>query len=57
METFSVLLSFCEGNPPVTIGFPSERSFEVFLICTWANSWANYGDAGDLSAHYDITVV
>ena len=41
METFSALLALCEGNPPVTGGFPSQkpvtRSFDVFLICTWTN--------------------
>ena len=26
METFSALLALCEGNPPVTGGFPSQRS-------------------------------
>ena len=35
MEIFSALLSLCEGNPPVTCGFPSQRpvtrSFDVFL--------------------------
>ena len=35
METFSALLSFCEGNPLVIEGFPSERSvtggFYVFF--------------------------
>ena len=35
METFSVLLALCEGNPLVTGGFPSQRpvtrSFEVFF--------------------------
>ena len=35
METFSSLLSLCEGNPPVTGGFPSQRpvtwSFEFFF--------------------------
>ena len=34
-ETFSVLLSLCERNPPVTGGFPSQRpvtqSFDVFF--------------------------
>ena len=25
METFSELLALCEGNPPVTGGFPSQR--------------------------------
>ena len=35
METFSALLALCEGNPPVTAGFSSQRlvtwSFEVFF--------------------------
>ena len=35
VETFSVLLALCEGNPPVTGGFPSQRpvtqSFDVFF--------------------------
>ena len=26
METFSALVVLCEGNPPVTGGFPSQRS-------------------------------
>ena len=35
METFSSLLPLCEGNPPVTGGFPSQRpvarSFDVYF--------------------------
>ena len=35
METFSALLALCEGNPPVTGGFPSQRpvtrSFDLFF--------------------------
>ena len=35
METFSALLALCEGNPPVTGGFPPQRpvtrSFDVFF--------------------------
>ena len=35
METFSVLLSLCEGNLPVTGGFPSQRQvtriFDIFF--------------------------
>ena len=35
METFSALLALCEGNPPVTSGFPSQRpvtqSFNIFI--------------------------
>ena len=34
METLSALLALCEGNPPVTGGFPSQRpvtrSFDIF---------------------------
>ena len=40
METFSVLLALCEGNPLVTGGFPSPKpvtqSLTVSLICAWA---------------------
>ena len=35
MEEFSALLAYCEGNPPVPGGFPSQRpvtqSFDVFF--------------------------
>ena len=35
IQTFSALLALCEGNPPVTSGFPSQRpmtrSFDVFF--------------------------
>ena len=57
----------CEGNSPVTGGFPSQRpvtrSFDVFLIlfywwhrfsfliCAWTNGWANNQDDGDLRRH------
>ena len=41
METFSALLVLCEGNPPVTVGFPSQgqcRGTLIFsLICAWTN--------------------
>ena len=37
--TFSALLAFCDGNPSVTGGFPSQqpvsRSFDVSLIYAW----------------------
>ena len=65
METFSVSLTLCKGNPPVTRGFPSQRpvmrSFVFFsVICTWTNHWANNRDAGGLRrhrAHHDVTVM
>ena len=33
METLSALLALCEGNPPVTGGFPSQRSSNADLWC------------------------
>ena len=53
-----------EGNPTVTGGFPSQRpvtrSFDVYLICAWANGWGNNQGAGHLRRHrvrYDVTVM
>ena len=64
MENFSALLAFCEGNPPVTGGFPSQRpvtqSVDVFFDLAWTNDWANNRHGGDLRrhrAHYDVTVM
>ena len=58
MEMISALLALCEGNPPVTGGFPSQRavmwSFDVFfdvrLSKLLMNSWA----AGDLRCHMTL---
>ena len=64
METFSVLLALCEGNPPVTSGFPSQRQLNTALmfslICAWTNSWANNRDTGNLRhncTHYEVAVM
>ena len=64
METFSVLMALCEGNPPVTDGFPSQgpwhEALVISLIWVWINGWANPRDAGDLRhchANYDVTVM
>ena len=64
METFSALLTLCEGNPPVTGGFPHKGQWrgalKFSLICAWTNDWANTRDAGDLrrhSTHYDVTAL
>ena len=64
MEMCSALLALCEGNPPVTGGFPSQRPvtriFYVFFDLRGRNGWANNRDAADLSrhhAHYDVTVM
>ena len=55
MKTFSALLTLCDGNPLVTVGFNSQRpvtqSFDVFF---------DLRDAGDLRryrAQYDVTVM
>ena len=64
METFSALLIFCEGNPPVTVGFLHKGQWRGSLIfslpCTGTNGWANNGGAGDLGRHctyYDATLI
>ena len=64
MDTFSALLILCEGNPPFTGGYPSQRpvkrSLIFFFICAWTNGWSNNRDAGDLRRHryhYDATVM
>ena len=60
METFSALVAPCEGTPPVSSGFPSQRpvrrSFDLHLDKQWPKNW----DACDLRhhrAHYNITVM
>ena len=57
METFSALLALCEGNPPVTGGFPSQkpvtRTFDVFFDQRLNKRLANTRDAGDLRRHCD----
>ena len=44
METFSMLVALCEGNPPVTGGFSSQRplthSFDVFFDLR-LNKWSS----------------
>ena len=53
METLSALLALCEGNPPFTGGFPSQRASNVELwfsfLHTWTDCWTNSGVAGDLT--------
>ena len=63
MEIFSMVLALCEGNPPVTGGFSSQRpvtwSSDVFFeLCL--NKQLSNQDAHDLRCHpthYDITVM
>ena len=39
MESLSELLTPCEGNPPVTGGFPSQRASDVEPLCfLWCES-------------------
>ena len=53
METFFALLALCEGNPPVTGGFPSQKPVSLMfsLISAWINGWANNQDSDDLRRH------
>ena len=64
MEMFSDLLVLCEGESPVTGGFPDKgerRGALMFsLICDWTKGWGNNQDAGDLRRHcanYDVIVM
>ena len=54
----------CEGNPPVTGGFPHKgqwrRALKLSLICAQTNGWWSTGNGVDLRrhcAHYDVTVM
>ena len=59
MEIFSALLALCEGNPPVTGGFPSQRpvtrSFAVFFDLHLTKRATC--DLRCHCTHYDITVM
>ena len=54
-ETLSTLLALCEGNPPMTGGFPSQRASNAELIfaflLAWTNCWENTQVACDLRCH------
>ena len=47
--------ALCEGNPPVTGGFPSKLQWRGALMfslnCAWINGWANIRDASDFRHH------
>ena len=60
----NILLAFCEGNPLVTGGLPSQRpitrSFDVFFDLRLAYDGSNNRDASDLwshRVHYDVIVI
>ena len=59
IENNFALLALGEGNPPVTVGFPSQRPVLKFsLICACANNEVSNQNAGDLRRHcnhYDVT--
>ena len=64
MEAFSVLVALCEGNPPITGGFPSQRpvtrSFDLFFHLHLNKRLNKQRIAGDLrrqGANYDVTVI
>ena len=53
-EKITMLLALCEGNPPGTGGFPSQRASNVALWCPFAVSircWTNSWDVSDLRFH------
>ena len=63
METFSALLAICDGDPPVTDGFPQQRtvtrSFDAFLDLR-LNKRLSKQSRRDLRrhlAHYDVIVM
>ena len=69
METFSMLLALCEGNPPVISGFPSQRpvtwSFDVFFdLCLnkreskqLRHQWFETPSRSWWRAHYEVTLI
>ena len=55
-KKLSALLALCEGNTPVTGGFPSQRArnvgaFMFSLFSTPTSCWTNSIIAGDLRCH------
>ena len=62
MKTFSAFMALCEGNPPVTGGFPSQRPMRwelwVSLICVKRLSkQLGHGDLRRHCAHYDAIAI
>ena len=64
METFSVKLTICAGNSPVTgksCTKANDAELRCFsLICAWLNGWVNNRETGDLRRHrayYDATIM
>ena len=63
MEAFSVLLTLCAGNSPVTGEFPSQRpvtrSFDIFFDLRLNKRLSKQSRRGDLRrhrVHYDVIV-
>ena len=61
IETRSALLTFCEENPPVTGGFPSQRAsnagFDVTLTLVFIKYGTNNLVPGDLRRHKHDDVI
>ena len=62
METFSILLPLCEGNPPVDSHREGQcyGTLMISLICIWTNGWASNRDSGYSwrhRAYYNVTVM
>ena len=57
MKMISTLLVLCEGNPPVTGGFPSQKTSNEELSCfpslvlAWTSCWTDSRVASNLRCH------
>ena len=63
MEMLSTLLALCQGNPPVTGGFPSQRTSHTAFWCLLdvslnklLNQRSSSGDLSRYDRSYDVTV-
>ena len=61
MEMFFVLLTLCEGSPPVTGEFssqrPLKRSFDAFFDLRMNKQNRDAGDLRRHCTHYDVTLM
>ena len=62
MDKLSALVALCEGNPPVTGGFPSQRAtnaelWHSLLLLAWISYWTNSIFAIDLVCLCSVNVM
>ena len=56
MSWYGILVALCEGNPPASGGFPSQRTSNAKLlmmssVLSWTSSWKNSWFSIDLKHH------